>query len=206
MRIRTIAPIAAACAALLTATAPRAALAQTAASADFTAAHRLVVDQQFMRAAQAVGAASVYVRQELGRSRDEGVGLRLMSAESRLDGLVARLRASRAPAIASLDSVFADTDLLLAEHHWQMARWELVDRRNATRLSVGEDLGAAARFFARSFPFVGREPEPEVARAIADARRVAGEIVATDALPKETSQVIDALGKHLVAPVAIAVR
>jgi len=206
MRIRTILSAAAAGAALLTLVVTRSAAGQTPATADFTAAHRFVVDHQDMRAAQALGVASVYVRQELGRSHDESVGVRLMGAERRLDGLVARLRASRAPAIVSLDSVFADIDALLAEHHWRMARWELTDRRNATRASVGEDLDAAARFFARSFTFLGREPEPDAARAIADARRVAGQIAATDVLPKDVSQVIDALGKHLVAPVAIAVR
>ena len=206
MRIRTIASIAAVGAALLTATTPRVAFPQDGPTADFLTARRLVAEQQFGRAAYALGAASVYVRQEIGRSRDESVGMRLMDAESRLDGLVARVRASHAPSAASLDSVFAQTDRLLAEHHWRLAGWELANLRSASRASLGQDLGAAASHFARSFRFANQEPSAAAAQAIADARRVADTIASTDAVPKETASVLEALGRQIVPAVVIAIR
>ena len=200
MRIRSLVPIVAAALAATSLT------AQTTYTADFPAVRRLFLDQQQPRAAYTLSVASAYVRQELGRSRDETVGARLVGAEDRLDELVARLRASGVGSVTTLDSAFTQTDMLLAEHHWRLAAWELANPRSASRQMVGEDLGHAATFFAQSFTFAGREPAPAAAAAIAEAKRVSGVIATTDAIPKETAQVLDALGKLIVPVATVAIR
>ena len=122
---------------------------------DFPTVRRLYAEQQAPRAAYALSVASVYVRQQLGRSHDDEVGTRLMAAESRLDQLAARLRARAVDSAATLDSTFAQTDRLLAEHHWRLASWEL-GAKDVARATVGEDLGAAARFLAEHTETSGR--------------------------------------------------
>ena len=202
MRTRRLASVALSCVALLAAAAPT--RAQPTYSADFPAVRRLFVDHEAGRAAYTLSLASAYVRQEMGRSRDENVGLRLMDAESRLDQLVARLRAKADVALPTLDSAFAQTDRLLAEHHWRQASWGLKVPKDIARRTVGEDIGAAAKFLTQSFRFTGREPDAGTTLAIDEARRVAEAILSTDVLPKDTREVVEALGKKIVPPTVMA--
>ena len=179
-------------------------LAQGAAP-DFPTVRRLYTAHEPARAAYALNVASVYVRQQLGRSHDDAVGTRLMAAESRLDQLAAGLRARAVDSAATLDSAFAQTDRLLVEHHWRLASWEL-GAKDVARATVGEDLGAAAHFLARSFTFTGRAPDDATAQAIAEARRVADAIATTNALPRDTRDVLETLGRRIVPPATMAVR
>jgi hypothetical protein len=146
------------------------------------------------------------VRQELGRCRDAGVGERLMEAEGRLDGLVARLRARGVASVATLDSAFAQTDRLLAEHHWRLATWGLANPRATSRAQVGADVGAAATHFARGEQVGGRELDPEAARVVADARQLADVLASTAPIPSNASVVLDALGRRIVVPAVVAHR
>ena len=207
MRTRRLASVTLTCvaplaAALLAAAAP--VCAQSSYSADLPAVRRLYVDRDAGRAAHTLSLASAYGRQEMGRSRDENVALRLMDTESRLDKLVARLRAKDDVALATLDSTFAQTDRLLAEHHWRLASWGLTVPKEIARRTVGDDIGAAAKFFAQSFRFTGREPDASTALVIDEARRVADTILATDVLPKATRKVMEALGRRIVPPAVVA--
>lgn len=204
--MRTRALVAAAAAALLGAVAPVASQGQDRYSADFPGARRLFVEGQAQKAAYTLGVASAYVRQELGRCRDATVGERLMEAEGRIDRLVARLRVNGVGSVVTLDSAFAQTDRLLAEHYWRLAAWELANPKLVARAIVGQDIGAAASHFARSFRFSGQEMAPAAAGAVAEARRIADVIASTDAIPKEASQVLDALGRHIAPPAVIANR
>ena len=172
---------------------------------DFPTVRRLYTEHESARSAYALNVASVYVRQQLGRSHDDAVGTRLMAAESRLDQLAARLRARGVDSVATLDSTFAQTDRLLAEHHWRLASWEL-GAKDVARATVGEDLGAAARFLARSFTFTGRAPDDATAQAIAEARRVADAIATTNALPRDTRDVLETLGRRIVPPAIMATK
>lgn len=203
--MRILAPIGLA-AALLATVVPAASPAQTQYQADFPTARRQFVESQSTRAAYTLSIASAHVRQEIGRCRDADVGTRLMGAEDRIDRLAARLRGNAIESVVTLDSAFAQTDRLLAEHHWRLATWELANQRSATRASVGTDLDAAASHFARSFRFTNQQPSPAAAQAIADARRIAEQIAASDALPKETAQVADALGRQIAPPAVIAIK
>lgn len=202
--MRSFAPFSIAAVAILATAAPVA--AQSSYQADFPTARRQFVESQSMRAAYTLSIASAYVRQEIGRCKDADVGTRLMSAEDRMDRLVARLRGNAVASVVTLDSAFAQTDRLLAEHHWRLASWELANLRSASRASVGQDLGAAASHFARSFRFANQEPDAAAAQAIADARRIADQIASTDAVPKETASVLDALGRQIVPPAVVAIK
>lgn len=179
--------------------------AQSDPAADFGAAREQIARGDPQHAALTIALASVYVRQQVGRCHDAGLGTRMLAAESRLDALSARLRASAAPAATALDAAFAATDRLLAEHFWRMAEEGWKDQRNVPTAAVGHDLGSGAMHLERALRGEGRAPGAETLAAIADARRIGAQLVhAPDKRPAETGRIIDALGRQIVGTVVTA--
>lgn len=178
--------------------------------ADFPTVRAQFLDRETRQAAFTLSEASGFVRQQVGRAFDADCGMRLMGAEERLDRLVARLRTGAVGSVATLDSAFASTDRLLAEHHWRLAARAWAVPRLSTPRVLGAELDATAFTYARALGWEGRTPDGEAAAVLADARRVAATLAAattTDlraAAPRETGAVIDALGR-LVAPPPAAV-
>jgi hypothetical protein len=134
-----------------------------------------------------------------------------MTAEERLDRLVARLRAGAVGSVATLDNAFAVTDRLLAEHHWRLAARAWAIPRLSTPRALADELSASALTFARALHWEGRTPDGEVATGLADARRVAAALAAAPgtelraAAPKESGAVLDALGRLVAPPPATVV-
>ncbi|MCU0649210.1 MAG: hypothetical protein MUF00_14520 [Gemmatimonadaceae bacterium] len=177
-------------------------------AADFTSVHEAYAAGKVRPAATALRIASVELRRQLGRSQNDAIGMQLLAAESHLDNLASTIARGSGGAISNLESTFAATDRLLAEHHVTLANlaWERRARR-ASMDTLATDLGTAASYYERAFAWERRAPSAEAAAAIASAKSTARAIAAApSAPPKETGLVIGTLLRTMTVanPVVIA--
>lgn len=166
--------------------------------ADFVRARQQFVAGQTRAAAQTLIFASAAVRQQVGRCRDADVGSRLMDAEGQLDKLSASLRAGSVTSVKVLDKALTQIDLLLAQHHLQLALSNMERTRPNDIPVVARDIDRGAFHFERSVTLSGGKLAAEQAAAVTDVRALVKEIEDTNAIPKRAAAVVATLEKLVV--------
>ncbi len=192
----------AAFAALLVAT-PAVLRAQDA-EADFVKARQQFVAGQPRAAAQTALIASLHIRNQYGRCRDEDVGTRLLEAEGKLEKLAAALRAGTVGNVKVLDQSLMQIDRILAEHHLQLAKAAMVRPRPEQIPVVAQDIDRGAYHFERSVTLDGHALAAEQATAVANARALVKTIDETKAIPQGATDVVSALERLVSAKSAVA--
>jgi hypothetical protein len=175
--------------------------------ADFSSARQQYLSGQSRQAAQTVILASLYVRQQVGRSHDETVGMKLVDAENQLEKLASGLRAGTVGTVKALDKTFNRIDLLLAQHHLQLATAGLARPRADDIPVVAHDVDLAAFHYERSITLDGHALVGDQVTATTEAHALAKEMGSTGAVPKTAPRVVATLEKLVLAtPVVAAVR
>ena len=173
--------------------------------ADVPAARRQFVAGQMRDAANTLLTASLLVRQEVGRSHDEIVGMKLYDAEGQLEKLAARLRAGAGGGLTALDRTLTQIDVLLAQHHLQVASAGIAKPNNADLSAVAKDVDLAAFHFERSITLTGRTLSDEQSAATNGARTLAKTIVSTKSIPADAPVVVATLEKLVLGTTVVAV-
>lgn len=165
---------------------------------DFVKARREFVAGQPRAAANSLLMASLGVRQQVGRCRDEVVGTELLNAESNLEKLASALRAGTIKDVKTLDAELTKIDRYLARHHLLLVK-EVITRPRADNIpTAARDLDRLAYHFERSFTLSGKKPNVEQAAAIADALKLAKEIETSNAIPGTASATLALIEKQVV--------
>jgi len=173
--------------------------------ADFPTVREQFVDGQARLAAQTLLRSTLYIRHQVGRSRDEVVGMQLLTAEGQLEKLASTLGNGRGTTLRDLEQTLAQVDRLLALHFVQTAGAALLHPRAGELPGVTRDMTRGAAHFERSFTLVGRTVGPEVAMMLADVRSVATEMETTRRIPSNTKTVLAAFEKQLTGVTVMAV-
>lgn len=167
-------------------------------SIDFAKARREFVAGQPRAAANSLLMASLGVRQQVGRCRDQAVGSELLSAESSLEKLATALRAGTVKDVTSLDVELSKIDRFLAHHHLLLVQ-EVVKHPRADNIpTAAGDLDRLAYHFARSFTLSGKKPNEEQAAAIAEAQKLAKEIETSNAIPGTATATMALIEKQVI--------
>jgi hypothetical protein len=166
---------------------------------DFAKARREFVAGQPRAAANSLLMASLGVRQQVGRCRDDVVGTALLGAESSLEKLASALRAGTMKDVKALDEELAKIDRSLAHHHLLLVQ-EVIKRPRADNIpTAARDLDRLAYHFERSFTLSGKKPSEEQAAAIADARKLSKDIETSNAIPGTANAVVALIEKQVLA-------
>lgn len=173
---------------------------------DFAKARREFVAGQPRAAANSLLMASLGVRQQVGRCRDEVVGSELLNAESNLEKLANALRAGSIKDVKTLDAELTKIDLFLAHHHLLLVK-EVIKRPRADNIpTAARDLDRLAYHFERSFTLSGKKPNEEQAVAIAEAQKLAKEIETSSAIPGTASATLALIEKQVLGAETTATR
>lgn len=173
---------------------------------DFAKARREFVAGQPRAAANSLLMASLGVRQQVGRCRDEVVGTELLNAESNLEKLANALRAGTVKDVKTLDAELSRIDLFLAHHHLLLVK-EVIKRPRADNIpTAARDLDRLAYHFERSFTLGGRKPNEEQAAAIAEALKLAKEIETSNAIPGTANASLALIEKQVVGATTTATK
>lgn len=180
------------------------ALSAQQGGADFTKARREFLAGQSRQASQTLLIASVLVREQLGRSHDEAVGMRLYDAEGQLEKLAASVKAGTLGDVKSLDQALESIDRLLAQHHLQLASEGIAKPAATVITTIASDVERAAFYFERSITLDGHVLGGDQAAAVNNARTLAKEIEDTRLVPKGASSVVTALQKQVLGLSVVA--
>ena len=171
---------------------------------DFAKARREFVAGQPRAAANSLLMASLGVRQQVGRCRDEVIGSELLSAESNLEKLANALRAGSVKDVKTLDEELTKIDRYLAQHHLLLVK-EVVKRPRPDNIPTSvRDLDRLAYHFERSFTLSGKKPNEEQAAAIAEAQKLAKEIETSNAIPGTASASLALIEKQVLGAAVTA--
>lgn len=173
-------------------------------NADFRTARQQFLAGQPRQVAQTLLVASLAVRQEIGRSRDETVGMKLIEAEGQLEKLAASVKAGAVTGVKILDRSLKDVDRVLALHHLQLAGEAIAKPRMADLTVLAKDVDQAAFHYERSVTLDGSALAGEQAAVTADARTLAKQIGSTKEIPKEAAVVLAALERLVLGTTVVA--
>jgi hypothetical protein len=167
-------------------------------SAEFQKARQQYIAGEARPAAQTLLIASLHLRQQVGRSKDETVGMRLLDAEGQLEKLAAALKAGTVTSVRTLDLTLTAIDRLLAQHHLQMVNLVIAKPRADDVPVAVRDLDRAAFHYERSITLNGGRIASEQAVALADARALSKEMDVTRAVPKTAAGIVATLERHVL--------
>ena len=173
--------------------------------ANFTAVREQFIDGQARLAAQTLLQSTLYIRHQVGRSRDEVVGMQLLETESRLEKLASALGNGRPTTLRELEQSMSNADRLLALHFVQTAGAALIRPRADDLPGVAHDMQRGAAHFERSFVLVGRTVPSDAAVVLADVRSNAMTMERTRTVPSNTKSVLAAFERQLTGVAVLAV-
>lgn len=165
---------------------------------DFTKARREFVAGQPRAAANSLLMASLGVRTQVGRCRDEVVGADLLNAESSLEKLASALRAGTIKDVKALDAEFQKIDRALATHHLLLVKAVLQRPRADNIPSAARDLDRLAFHLERALSYGGAKPNAEQAAVIDEARKLGTEIDKSAAIPGHAGATVANIEKQVV--------
>lgn len=169
---------------------------------DFTKARREFVAGQTRAAANTLVMASLGVRQQVGRCRDESVGTELLNAESNLEKIADDVRNGTIKDVKTLDGQLTKIDRALAQHHLLLVK-AVVQRPRADNIPTAvRDLDRLAFHFERSFTLNGNKPSAEQAAAIADAQKLSKDIEASNAMPGTAGAILATIERQVMGTTA----
>jgi|APMI01.1.fsa_nt_gi hypothetical protein len=189
----------------LAAITPRVLLAQDEIAADFTAAHAQFASGQVRPAANTLIRSTLYVRQQVGRSKDEVVGMQLLSAESDLEKLAGALRGGREMTLKAFDAELQRVDRLLAQHFVQMAVGAIAHPRTEDSPLIAKDIRRGAFHYERTITLDGRTPAADIATLLSDVRTLATDIETTRSIPKSAAVTLAVFEKQITGAAVMAV-
>jgi hypothetical protein len=171
---------------------------------DFAKARREFVAGQPRVAANSLLMASLGVRQQVGRCRDEMVGTELLTAESNLEKLAGDLRSGTVKDVKALDEQLTKVDHALAHHHLLLVK-DVLKRPRADNIPTAiRDLDRLAYHFERSLTLSGKKPSAEQAQAVADARKLSKDIEASNTIPASANATLLLIEKQVLGAEAPA--
>lgn len=173
--------------------------------ADFSGAREQFIAGDTRQAAQTLLRSTLYIRHQVGRSRDEVVGMQLLAAEGQLEKLAAGLGNGRSTGLKGLEQALTQVDRLLALHYAQVATASLVRPRAGDIPVIARDMQRGALHFERSFTLDGRVPPADARTVLADLRSVAKDIETTKGIPANTKTVLAAFTQQLTGTAVMAV-
>jgi hypothetical protein len=173
--------------------------------ADFATVREQFVDGQTRLAAQTLLRSTLYIRHQVGRSKDEVVGMQLLTTEGQLEKLASAMGNGRSTGLRDLERALVQADRLLALHFVQTAGFALVRPRVDELPGVARDMKRGAAHFERSFTLVGKAVASEAAVLLADVRSVATEMETTRRVPSNTKTVLAAFERQLTGVAVLAV-
>lgn len=192
------------CAALaaLAVIAPAAIRAQQDDDIDFLKARKEFVAGQPRATANTLLASSLGVRQQVGRCRDETVGVQLLDAESSLEKLAAALRSGTVKDVKTLDAALTKIDRSLAHHHLLLVQAVFARPRADNIPTAPRDLERTAHHFERAITLSGAKLTPEQ-KAVSDGlRKLAAEIEKSNAVPSTAAAELKEFEKLIVPDAA----
>ncbi|MBI2406759.1 MAG: hypothetical protein HYV19_00465 [Gemmatimonadetes bacterium] len=166
---------------------------------DFAKARREFVAGQPRVAANSLLMASLGVRTQVGRCRDETVGSDLLNSESSLEKLATDLRAGTVKDVKTLDATFTKIDRALARHHLLLVKAVLQRPRADNIPTAARDLDRLAYHFERSFTLSGKKLDADQAAAIETALKLSKAIETSNAIPATANADVIAIEKVLLA-------
>lgn len=173
-------------------------------SADFPKARQEFLAGQARQASQTLLLASLHLRQQVGRSHDEVVGMRLLDAEGQLEKLAAGLKSGSISSVKTLDQSLTQIDRLLAQHHLQLASEGIAKPYADVVPVVASDVERAAFHFERSITLDGHTLVPDQTAAVSDARTLAKDIADTRVIPKSAAGVVASLQRQVLGLAVVA--
>jgi hypothetical protein len=179
--------------------------AQDDPAAEFKAAHDQFAAGQLRPAANTLVRSTLYIRQQVGRSKDEVVGMQLLNAESELEQLATALRAGREMSLKAFDAELTRIDKLLAQHFVQMAVGAMAHPRGDDFPVIAKDIRRGAFHFERTFTLGGRVPGADVATLLTDVRTLAADIESSRSIPKSAAATLAVLEKQVTGAAVMAV-
>jgi hypothetical protein len=171
--------------------------------ADFRVAQEQFAAGQTRQAANTLLRSTLYIRQQVGRSKDEVVGMQLLDAEAALEKLAIAIREGRAGSAKTVVAALVRIDRLLAHHHVQMATGALSKPRTEELPVIARDIRRSAYHYERSFTLDSKAPAPEVMVLLTDVRTLAGEIESTQLVPKHASATLLVFERQLTGATII---
>ena len=172
---------------------------------NFDEVRQLFTSKQPRAAANSLLLASIEFRKEMGRCHDATVGRRMLETEPKFNDFASRIGNGAIPAVGTLDSAFADLDLLLAQHHQLLALDGWAKPRFTTMQAIGRDLGLSANYLVRSHRWERKPLAADAAQVVSDALRAAKQLGDDPGHPEaDTKAVIEALGRVVMSPTRIA--
>jgi hypothetical protein len=169
---------------------------------DFVKARKEFVAGQPRATANTLLASSLGVRQQVGRCRDETVGVQLLDAESSLEKLAAALRAGTVKDIKTLDAALTKIDRTLAHHHLLLVQAVFARPRADNVPGVPNDLEHTAHHFQRAITLNGSKLSPEQQSVIDGLRKLATEIGASNAVPSTAAAQLKEFEKLIIPDAA----
>lgn len=179
--------------------------AQDEPAAEFKTAHEQFAAGQLRPAANTLLRATLYIRQQVGRSRDEVVGMQLLNAESELEKLALGLREGRTMSVKAFDQTLIRVDRLLAQHYVQLAVGAIAHPRADDLPVVAKDIRKGAFHYERTITLDGRAVPTEIVTLLTDVRSLAGEIETTRMVPKTAAATLAVLEKQISGTAVMAV-
>lgn len=173
--------------------------------ADFTTVREQFIGGQSRQAAQTLLRSTVYLRHQVGRSRDEVVGMQLLAAETQVEKLATAIGSGRGPGLKELDQALSQVDRLLALHFVQVAGGTLLHPRATDVPVIARDMKRGALHFERSFTLSSRPIPPDAEAVLGDVRLVAKDMELSGRIPANTKTVLAAFEKQLTGVVVMAV-
>ncbi len=171
---------------------------------DFAKARREFVAGQPRTAANSLLMASLGVRQQVGRCRDEMVGTELLNAENNLEKLATDLRSGTVKDVKTLDELLGKIDRALAHHHLLLVK-EVVKRPRADNIPTAvRDLDRLAYHFERSITLSGKKLTAEQAQVVAEAQKLSKDIETTNAIPATATATLALIEKQVVGTETVA--
>lgn len=179
--------------------------AQDEPAAEFKTAHEQFSAGQLRPAANTLLRATLYIRQQVGRSRDEVVGMQLLNAESEIEKLALGLREGRTVSVKVFDQTLIGVDRLLARHYVQMAAGAIAHPRADDLPVAARDIRRGAFHYERTITLDGHAVPAEIATLLSDVRTLAGEIESTKMVPKTAAATLAVLEKQITGTAVMAV-
>lgn len=178
---------------------------QNEPSADFKTVRDQFVAGQLRPAANTLLRSTLYIRQQVGRSKDEVVGMQLLTIESELEQLALTLRSGREVSLRALETELQRADRLLAQHYVQMATAALAHPRADDLPILVKDMGRSAFHYERVFTLTGRAVGAEVTTLLTEVRTLAADIERLHAIPKSAAATLALFEKQITGATVVAV-
>jgi hypothetical protein len=163
----------------------------------FHRAHESFLKKDLKKAAAEIRKGEAFLKLEAGRATEEGKKLMEESGHD-LAKLAEDVEHGTITSVKRLDEAFARAHQALAHHHHLKAKESWTNKAEQAAHKVGQDLQAAAEHFDQGLVWTGHKAEAAGAKAIKDARLLAGKLIQGSGwVPAEVGKGIEYVGEEI---------